>query len=211
MSDIKNNYSSYYYSGKKRRHVYRADLVLRALIGNNPRLKNDPDSYGGLHVLDLGCGDGRNMPLFRDLGMHICGVEISEEICSVTAERMESYGIEVDLRAGTNRNIPFEDNRFDCVVACHSCYYVEEGSCFADNLSEMLRVMNDGARFVASLADVKTYLLDGADDIGDGHYRINNDPFGLRNGSIFRAFNNDEEVLSMPGAAFRPNRDWNME
>src|SRR6202165_2613179 len=103
-------------------HVYPVEFVVRAFLGNYPRHKTDKASYPGRRVLDLGFGDGRNMPLLHNLGMKVFGVEISQEICDLTEKRMNGLGIEVDLKVGRNHNIPYADDFFDTVLACHACY-----------------------------------------------------------------------------------------
>ena len=42
----------------------------------------------GQTVLDLGCGDGRNMPFFRDLGLEVFGVEINKDIVELCRAHM---------------------------------------------------------------------------------------------------------------------------
>jgi len=124
-------------------HVYPVEFVVRAYLGSYPRLPRH-GSFAGARVLDLGCGDGRNMPLLSNLGMAVYGVEISKDICERTADRMRHLGVTVDVRVGRNRAIPFEDRFFDHVLACHSCYYIDPGSRFEDNVAEIARVMKPG-------------------------------------------------------------------
>src|SRR5690349_5674031 len=82
--------------------VYPVEFVVRAFLGNYPRLKTRGASYRGKRVLDLGFGDGRNMPLLCGLGMVVHGVEISQEICALTAARMQRLGFSVELKVGRN-------------------------------------------------------------------------------------------------------------
>ena len=42
--------------------------IISELIENNKR------------VLDVGCGDGRNLVLLKQCGFDVCGVEITDEI-----------------------------------------------------------------------------------------------------------------------------------
>jgi SAM-dependent methyltransferase len=142
------------------------------------------------------------MPLLHDLGFKIYGVEISDEICQLTQARMEQLDIPVRLATGNNSYIPFENEAFDFVLACHSCYYVNPGETFPDNLREITRVLRPRGRFVFSLAKRDTYVLNDADSLGEGLYRITQDPCGLRNGTLFRAFTSKEEVLEELGVYF---------
>jgi SAM-dependent methyltransferase len=191
---IEDHYADFY-SQRNPTKVYPVEFVVRTLLGTYPNLKLDRAAYRGARILDLGFGDGRNMPLLHDLGFEICGVEISQEICRLTQSRMERLGISVRVEVGTNSNIPFDDEEFDFILACHACYYVGPGESFADNLREIARVLRPGGRFIFSLAKTDSYVLKDAVPLGDGHYQITQDPYGLRNGSVFRAFASRQEIV----------------
>src|SRR6267142_4362727 len=68
-----------FYSRKNPEKVYPVEFVVRTLLGTYPGLAIDRTTYRGSRVLDLGFGDGRNMPLLRDLGFEVYGVEISPD------------------------------------------------------------------------------------------------------------------------------------
>ncbi len=192
-----------FYAARNPDKVYPVEFVVRTLLGTYPGLKIDRTAYRGSKVLDLGFGDGRNMPLLNDLGFQVYGVEISEDICELTRQRMHRLGVPVVLKNGSNSRIPFEDGSFDFLLACHSCYYVGPGESFADNLNEIARVLRVGGRFVFSLAKTDTYLLQDAVALDNGHYQVTSDPYGLRNGSVFRAFGSRREVAEELGRHFR--------
>src|ERR1035437_219926 len=149
----KNIVSSYnqYYSARTHIHVYPVEFVVRTFLGTYPHLKMDRNSYAGSKILDLGYGDGRNMPLLNNLKLKIYGVEISEEINLQAAERLKFLGIDAELKLGTNDQIPYDDSFFDYVLACHSCYYLKENKTFDDNLKEISRVIKSNGVFCASL------------------------------------------------------------
>lgn len=193
MSKIVSAYNDYY-AKQQALHVYPVEFVVRTLLGRYHQLNLNKSQYAGSRILDLGYGDCRNMPLLFNLGFNISGVEISDDINRIAYNRLHALGIPVELKTGNNSNIPFPNNHFQYVLACHSCYYVTESESFTDNLTEIGRVLDRNGIFICSLPWKDTYILDGADCLPDGHFRIKNDPYKLRNGTIFRAFANKEEI-----------------
>jgi SAM-dependent methyltransferase len=193
MTEIRDKYEAFYKARDSAR-VYPAEFVVRAFLGSYPRLRRDDTSYRGQRILDLGFGDGRNMPLLCDLGMEVHGVEIADEICRRGSERLAALGYAVEVRVGRNHRIPYGDAFFDQILACHACYYVDPGTTFADNLREIARVTRPGGRFVFSAPMGTSYILNGAKPLGDGHMEIANDPYGVRNGYVMRKFDSAPEI-----------------
>ena len=191
-SEIEAKYDAFYRKRAATR-VYPVEFVVRAFLGTYPRLKTDAASLQG-KVLDLGFGDGRNVPLLSDLGLEVHGVEITEEICRRAAVRMNALGVAFETRVGRNASLPYPDGFFDHVVACHSCYYVDTGTRFADNVGEIGRIAKPGGLFVHSLPIGSSYIFRGAADLGDGHMRIANDPYGVRNGHVLKKFDSPGEI-----------------
>jgi len=190
---LEGSYSRYYRKADPF-HVYPVEFVVRAFLGSYPYLQAEPHAYTGKRALDLGFGDGRNMPLLHNLGMSVAGIEITDEICAAARQRMARLGIDIDARRGRNCEIPFEDQAFDVVLACHACYYIDPGTQFSDNLAEIARVTKHGGRFVFSAPMATSYILDRAVDLGGGHMKIANDPYGLREGYVLKKFTDEDDI-----------------
>lgn len=184
-----------FYRQRNSEHVYPVEFVVRALMGNYPQLRLDKSSFKGSRILDLGYGDGRNMPLLYNLGFEVFGVEISDEINGLALKRLEKLGVEARLHLGRNVSLPFVDGFFQYLLACHSCYYIDEGTTFDTNLGEISRVLAPRGVFICSVPMHDTYILEGAENLGRGYYRITHDPYGYRAGTIFRAFKSKDEIV----------------
>jgi hypothetical protein len=126
-TEIARSYDAFYRS-RSPVHVYPVEFVVRAYLGRYPRLSGPKPAYQGERALDLGFGDGRNMPLLANLGMQVHGVEIAQDICDRVVTRMATLGVCVEARVGRNHALPYGDAYFGHVLACHSCYYIEPGT-----------------------------------------------------------------------------------
>ena len=182
--------------------LYPVEFVVRAFLGTYPGLQMPKGEYGGKRILDLGYGDGRNMTLLKNLGMEIHGVEIAEDINRSAQGRLKSMGVEAELKVGTNAHLPYPDGYFQYVLACHSCYYVEKGDTFANNMAEIARVLEPEGYFIASLPMTDTFILKDSKPLEGHHFEITHDPYGLRKGVIFRAFASPQEVQETLSSEF---------
>jgi len=185
-----------YYAERNPHHVYPVEFVVRTFLGSYPNLQLDKTSFAGSRILDLGYGDGRNMPLLFNLGFEVYGVEVSDEINELAISRLKNLGVTATLKKGRNALIPFGDCFFQYVLACHSCYYIDEGTTFENSLNEIGRILDPQGIFICSLPMHDTYILEGAQQLADGYYRITHDPYNYRKGTVFRAFKSADEILN---------------
>ena len=200
MQNVKRTYSAFH-QNKVSKHLYPTEWVIRTMLGNYPHLYLDRSNYLNGRILDLGFGDCRNMPLLNNCGFDIYGVEITEEIVNLGKKTLSNLNIDANLKVGTNTSIPFEDSFFDYILACASCYYIDAGKTFNNNLNEITRVLKPGGYIIANfpifvnIKEIKcSFILDGCIPTDDGHVIIQNDIYGLRNGYKFKAFHSKEEL-----------------
>ena len=89
----------------------------------------------GKSVLDAGCGTGECARWFQARGAHVVGIDISPEMCLTAAERSENI---LFLPHDLNEPLPFENNRFDLVVALGCLEYLPD---IAPVVAEFSRVL----------------------------------------------------------------------
>jgi SAM-dependent methyltransferase len=195
MENVQKTYSAFH-TKKKSIHTYPTEWVIRTFLGKYPDLNLDKSKYKDANLLDLGFGDCRNMPLLQNCRFKISGVEISNEIISLGNDKLAELGIDAELKKGSNTNIPFENEYFDYILACHSCYYMDEGAFFNNNLAEIARVLKRGGTFIASLPAPDNFILKDCIKLENGHVIITNDIYNLRNGYVFRTFESKEDVIN---------------
>lgn len=193
MEDIEKRYTEFY-SERKHIRVYPTEFVVRTFLANYPELKMSKLNVGD-KVLDVGCGDGRNSVFLCEQGYDVYATEITQEICEQTQERVfKNCNSKIDIKVGKNSSLPYDDSFFDCILACHSCYYCEEGETIIDNLKEYSRVLKKNGVLIASVVHSDSYILAGGKREADGTTTILNDPYNNRNGYRLHSFANVEDI-----------------
>jgi SAM-dependent methyltransferase len=111
---------------------------------------------GGLRVLDLGCGTGRNSNYLASLGADVSALDISVTALDLARKRAREEGSKVDYReSDIGGRYPYQENEFDLVIDITSSNSLDEIE-RAKYLSETARVLKPGGFFL-----VKTLCKDG--------------------------------------------------
>lgn len=86
-------------------------------------------------VLDIGCGNGRNLFYRNDLD--IIGLELSVELCKIVTKRGGKvvHGNMIDL--------PFKDNSFDYIISIASYHHLDNNEDRTKAVNEMYRVLKE--------------------------------------------------------------------
>jgi len=201
MENVKESYTAFH-ELRNPFHVYPTEWVIRTFLGSYPELSLDKTKYAKAKLLNMGFGDGRDYPLLENLGFELFGVEITERIIELTRKRMNRLGIKVNMKVGTNAGIPFEDEYFDYILAVSSCYYIDSGTTFENNITEYNRVLKPGGFIIASLPRSDLFYFKDCEELGDDHVRIVNDPFNIRNGYVLKRFNSEQDIIESFGKYF---------
>lgn len=88
----------------------------------------------GMRLLDVGCGTGRHMELFRRDGYHVVGLDKSKTALNLARERL---GFKVGLFHGRAERLPFHRDEYDIVTLIHTLECLENPEAA---LSEAFRV-----------------------------------------------------------------------
>ena len=195
-----------YYSSLQDSYLFPNEYVVRSFLGEYPNLKMDRN-YKNAKVCDISCGDGRNITALHKLGFDLYGTEISDEICRITKQKLNSsnHKIIADIRTGSNVNLPFNDDFFDYMLSWNACYYVQdERSDISEHIAEYARIAKSGAYLVVSVPAPGCFSLIGAEKIGNDLIRIKtSSKWDMLNGTIYHQFNSFDDIEKKFGTHFR--------
>lgn len=185
------------YTNSQDKPVYPTEWVIRTIAGANyPNFEHDKQNYIGKKILDISCGDGRNLQLLLNLGFEVYATEISE----ITVNQLKERYPQVKFHLGFNHKHPFRDNFFDYALACGAFYYLENDTTIDDNLRELNRILKKDGLFYTNMPTRDHYILDNAIDLQNSEFIITNDPHNCRNGDRWSVLNTEMEI----NAKFNP-------
>jgi SAM-dependent methyltransferase len=106
----------------------------------------------GERLLDIGCGGGDHLNLFRKKGCDVTGIDPSPSLLDLARQRLEHRA---ELRLGRAEDLPFSDNEFDIVTLITSLEFTDDP---ARAVAEAIRVCR-GRVFIGTM---NRYSLIGA-------------------------------------------------
>lgn len=182
--------------GNRNEMAYPPEYVIRIFKGNYPRLALPKNSFSGKKIVDVGCGDGRCLPFFKDLGFEPFGVEIAQEAVAKIQQNLANcdYGDQINLAVGSNSALSFNDNFFDYLLSWNACYYMGSIRSFASYVKEFARVLKKDGQLILSIPKKTCFIYKGSIEVEPGYRVITQDPFNARNGDVLRMFENEQDI-----------------
>lgn len=175
--------------------AYPSEYVIRILKGNYPNLKLDKNVFQGKKFCDIGCGDGRNIALAKECGFNVYGIELSEPIVERIKSNLTTLGVAYEeIKAGSNNNIPFDNEFFDYVLSWNSVYYMGDETDFNNYVKEIARVINKDGYLILSIPKKTAFIFKDSVPHKQGYRIIKDDYFNVRNGEVFRVFDDEKEI-----------------
>ncbi|MBT6821280.1 class I SAM-dependent methyltransferase [archaeon] len=97
------------------------------------------------HILDLGCGSGRDSEIFSQKKYKVTGIDLSSKMINICKKR----NIDVDFRIMNILDLKFEDESFDGIWANASFIHIPKNE-FFKGLNESLRILKkDGVMYIS--------------------------------------------------------------
>ena len=127
-----------------------ARLVERGL-GSAPAHDGD----GPRTVLDLGCGFGRHTLAMLELGLDVCGLDLSLDLLRHAAQLESAAHLHGRLVRGDFRRLPFAASSFGTVVMLFSSFGYFDDETNGHVLNEIARVLAPGGTAILDLMNAE--------------------------------------------------------
>ena len=109
------------------------------------RLRREVLTEADGEILEIGFGTGLNLEHYPERIRRLTAVDPGIGMTQIARRRIESSRIDVNIRVQTAEELPFEDERFDCVVSTWSLCSIQEAG---RAVSEIGRVLRPGGRYI---------------------------------------------------------------
>jgi 2-polyprenyl-6-hydroxyphenyl methylase/3-demethylubiquinone-9 3-methyltransferase len=122
------------------------------------RDSHDLRPFGGLSLLDIGCGGGLLSEPMARLGFQVTGVDASEKNVRTALTHAAAQGLAIEYRAATAELLAEEGARFDVILNMEVVEHVADVEQFLSACTQLLNPR--GVMFVATLnRTLKSLLL----------------------------------------------------
>ncbi len=101
-------------------------------------------------VLEIGCGNCRNLISFAEKGYDCYGIDFSDEMLKAAKELAKIKNFRIKLKKARAEKIPFEDKLFDYVLSIAVIHHLKKEDQLKA-LKEMFRVLNTDGTGVISV------------------------------------------------------------
>jgi len=97
-------------------------------------------------VLDIGCGNGRNMLPFLKKGFKGVGLDFSKVMLENASSYLKKHKVQADLKLGIAEKLPFKDKSFDYCLFIASLHHINGKENQRKALLEMKRVLKNNGK-----------------------------------------------------------------
>jgi ubiquinone/menaquinone biosynthesis C-methylase UbiE len=105
-------------------------------------------------ILDVGCGTGRHCLELAKRGYKVAGIDVSDAMLSKARKKAKRKGFQIEFKYGDMRNIPVDDESFDCVICLYSafCHLLRKRD-RKKAIAEMRRVLKKGGTAIIGITN----------------------------------------------------------
>jgi len=114
------------------------------------KILNNATSWKNGKILDIGCGNCRNLLPFAKAGFQCYGIDFSKEMLKYAKQFADENKFKVQLKQANAENIPFKDTSFNYALSIATLHHLNKGQQIRA-LQEMLRVLKKGGKAIITV------------------------------------------------------------
>ncbi len=92
-------------------------------------------------ILEIGCGNSRNLIPFAKLGFECHGVDFSEKMLEQSKKLAHKNNIKLYLKEAEITKLPYHDNYFDYILYISSLHHLNSEAKIIESLNESYRIL----------------------------------------------------------------------
>ena len=108
-----------------------------------------------MHILDAGCGGGRNLVYFLRSGFRVFGIDQNAEAIEYVRRLAQTLAPDLpseNFRVASVEDLPFPDKTFDAVISSAVLHFADNEQHFDQMVQEMWRVLKPSGLLFVRLA-----------------------------------------------------------
>src|SRR5688572_22574580 len=125
-------------------------------------------------VLDVGCGNGRNLFYFLRNGYEVFGIDPNPNAVEMVRELSAALAPDnplANFTVSSAENLPFNDAAFDLIICSAVLHFAKDTQHFDSMLRAIFRVLKPGGYFFARLAS-DIGIKDRVKPVGNDRYLL---------------------------------------
>lgn len=96
-------------------------------------------------IVDIGCGNGRNLIPFAKKGFNCEGVDFSKDMVKFAKSRFKKLGLKCNFHVLNMNKLPFKDHNFDYIICVASFHHLDKKN-QTKTLEEFKRILKPGGK-----------------------------------------------------------------
>ena len=117
MSSTIESYNEYYKNIDN--NVFPQEWIVRIFFGKYPKLDLQ-DNLKNRKILEVSCGDGRNLSPLIKKEMDITATEVTDDIVQNLSKSFPN----IEFKQALNSYLPFDEESFDYLLSWNQIYYM---------------------------------------------------------------------------------------
>lgn len=132
-----------------RLNALRVDFIREYLCEYFDLDRSSPEAFGGLRVLDVGCGGGILSESMAKFGADVTGIDVVEKNVRIASLHAVQENIDIAYREATAAELAAEEGLFDVVLNMEVVEHVADPEKFMNDCSKL--VIDGGIMVVATI------------------------------------------------------------